>query len=301
VWPTESDVEVARRRFTVLLGGLLVVQSWTSLAVVYVHLDDVLVLSAAVFALWAITRQRWLLTGLLLGVATAAKPWGIILVPLVLTLPRKERLRASLVAAAVTAASWGPFLLADSRTVSAGRVQNGVTGASVLHLFGVASGTAPAWVRPAQLALALVAGCWVVSKGRWGAVLFVCIALRIALDTQAVAYYDTGLVLAAFAWDLLRSRRQLPIWTAITFFLVDVTHGLTISSRTQAVCHFVATLAPVAVLVVGHEIRSTQPRLQEHNTVHEPGTLPQLAMESRSATSIAHGEMSESPRRRAHS
>jgi len=51
VWPTSTEVDELRRRFTVLLGGVLVVQSWTQLAVVYVHLDDVLVICAAVVAL----------------------------------------------------------------------------------------------------------------------------------------------------------------------------------------------------------------------------------------------------------
>jgi hypothetical protein len=266
VQPATSEVDEARRHVTVLIGGLLVVQSWTSLAVVYGHLDDVLVLSTAVLVLWAVTQNRWFLTGLLLGVAIAAKPWGIIFVPLILVLPRGKRLNSALIAGAVAAASWGPFFLADSRTFSAGRVQDGVSPNSVLHLFGVALGSAPTWVRPAQIVLALLAGSWLVSKGRWGAVLLVGIALRIALDTNVFLYYDTGLVLAAFAWDMMRSRRPIPVWTISTFALVNVTHGLTLNPRVQAVSHLAATLAPIALLLIRHDLRTTRPASHVHDS-----------------------------------
>jgi len=287
VWPTQTEAEEARRRFTVLLGGVLVVQSWTSLAVVYPHLDDVLVLSAAVFALWAIPQQRWLLTGLMLGVAVAAKPWGIILLPLVLVLPKRKGLRALLVAGAVTAAAWGSFVLADTGTLRAGRVWNPVSAGSVIHLFGAALGTNPAWVRPAQFGLALLAGCWLVSKGRWGAVILVGIALRIALDTQIVLYYDTGLVLAAFAWDLLRTRRPIPMFTAITFGLVNVTHGLTTNNRLQAAFHLAASVV-VVILLLGRDMRDAQPPPQAYNTSAAPHALPPLAMESPGADEVSN-------------
>ena len=251
VRPVISDVSEARRRFTVLLGGVLVVQAWASLAVYYVHLDDVLVLSAAVFALWAVAGERWILTGLMIGVAIAAKPWGIILAPLLLALPERKRLHTLLVAGAVAAAAWGPFFLADARTFAAGRPQDGVTPDSVLHLFGLALGANPGWVRPVQFAAALAVGCLAVRKQRWGAVLLVGIAARIALDTQVLPYYDSGLVLAAFAWDLLQSRREFPMWTAITFVLVNVTHALVDDRHLYALFHLMACVAPVAALLIG--------------------------------------------------
>jgi len=199
---------------------------------------------------------------LMIGVAIAAKPWGIILAPLLLALPETKRLRALLVAGAVAAAAWGPFFLADTRTFAAGRPVDGVAPDSVLHLFGLALGANPGWVRPVQFAAALAVGCLAVRKQRWGAVLLVGIAARIALDTQAIPYYDSGLVLAAFAWDLLQSRRQFPMWTAVTFVLVNVTHALVDSRHLSALFHLMACAGPVAAVLIGRDARGARSRLQ---------------------------------------
>ena len=246
---------------------MLVVQAWASLAVFYVHLDDVLVLSASVVALWAVADERGTLTGLMIGVAIAAKPWGIILAPLLLALPERKRLRALLVAGAVAAAAWGPFFLADRRTFAAGRAQDGVAPGSVLHLFGLALGTSPGWIRPVQFAAALVVGCLAVRKQRWGAVLLVGIAARIALDTQVIPYYDSGLVLAAFAWDLLQNRREFPTWTAVTFSLVNVTHALVDSRTFSALFHLMACVGPVATVLIGRTPTRNDDRGVPHNYI----------------------------------
>ena len=63
-------------QLTVLLGGLMFVQSWATLAVIYAHLDDVLVLAAGVGALWAAATRRPVLVGVCIGIADRGEAVG---------------------------------------------------------------------------------------------------------------------------------------------------------------------------------------------------------------------------------
>jgi uncharacterized membrane protein len=136
VWPAVSERDATLLQATVLLGGLMVVQSWSTLATIYAHLDDVLTLGAIVFALSAVAARRPLLFGLALGIAIAAKPWGVVALPLVFALPGRARWQALAVASVLACVAWGPFLLADSETWSALRPQVQVARSSVMHFLG---------------------------------------------------------------------------------------------------------------------------------------------------------------------
>jgi hypothetical protein len=250
-WPTATDRENTFRQVTVLFGGLLVVQAWTSLAATYGHLDDALVLSAMVAAVCAVAARRPVWVGLAIGIAIAAKPWGILAVPLVFALPGRAHWKALLIAGGVAAVAWLPFVIADSGTLSAGTPQIRVVSSSVLHLFGVPIEDGPSWVRPVQLGCALLAGGLAVWRRRWAAVPLVAIAVRLALDPQVFLYYTAGLVLAALAWDLFRSRRSLPIWTLFTFVLLNDARAIVPNDTAQAVLRLVITIGMViAVLIV---------------------------------------------------
>jgi hypothetical protein len=258
VWPAVSERDVAFRPATVLLGGVMVVQSWSTLATIYAHLDDVLTLSAIVFALWAVATRRPFLLGLALGVAIAAKPWGVVALPLAFALPGSARWRALATASVVAVVAWGPFLLADGDTWSAMRPQVLVAPSSVLHLLGVPLGDGPDWTRPVQLGCALLAGGVAVWRRRWAAVPLVGIAMRVALDPQVFVYYTAGLVLAALASDLLRSRRAVPVWTLFSFVLLNDAYVVVSSADARAALRLVLTLGLViAVLAIPDRATAT--------------------------------------------
>jgi len=242
---------------TTFLGGLVVVQAWSPLATIYARLDDVLLLGAITVALWAVAHRRPWLVGAMLGVGMALKPWGIVALPLVLALPRRHWWRAAGVAGAITAVAWLPFVLADPATLGAVRPQALTSSASVLGLLGVPFADAPLWVRPLQFGAALLLGSVAVARGRWGAVPLVGIALRVGLDPEVFPYYSTGLLLAALAWDLLRSPNPLPVWTLACFVMLDVAYVAVSNYDQRAVLRLVVTAAVVIGITVGQ--RRLQP------------------------------------------
>lgn len=247
----KPDVDERLLQLTVLLGGLMVVQSWATLAVIYAHLDDVLVIAASVGALWAVATRRPVLLGVFVGLAIAAKPWGVVALPLVLALRGRERFIAFATGIAIGAAAWLPFVLGDSRTLDAIKPPIVVAPESVLHLFGVAATDAPSWTRPVQMACVLLLGAIAVLRGRWAAVLLVGVTARLALDPQVFLYYSAGLVFAALAWDLLRSRRPLPLWTLFTFVLLNDSYVLIDDSTVQAAIRLVLSVVLVLLVLFG--------------------------------------------------
>jgi len=258
VWREDARRSDELVAFTALLGGLVVVQAWAFLATIYAHLDDVLVLSACTIAVWAVANRRPWLTGAALGIGMAAKPWGIVALPLVMALPGRDRWRALGAAGAVTAVAWLPFVVVDPATLAAVRPAVMTQPASVLHLLGVPLFDAPGWVRPVQLGVALMAGAAAVARGRWGAVLLVGVAVRVALDPEVFLYYSAGLLVAALAWDLLRSPRPLPVWALAGFVLLNDATVLVHSPHSRAVLRLVVTAAAVGIAILGP--RSPKPQ-----------------------------------------
>jgi hypothetical protein len=264
-------------QLTVLLGGLMVVQSWATLAAIYAHLDDVLVLAAGIGALWAVATGRSVLLGVCIGVAIAAKPWGVVVLPLALALRGRSRWIALSWGSGIAALAWAPFVLGDTRTLDAIKPPIVVSPDSVLHLFGVAATDAPSWIRPVQLGCVLLVGVFAVTRGRWAAALLVGITARLALDPQVFLYYTAGLVLAAFAWDMLRSRRPLPLWTLFAFVLLNDSYVLIDDSSVQSAIRLVLSIVLMGVVLFGPFER------QEDTTSSEvSGTkLGERALESR--------------------
>ena len=268
VWPRDGRPADQLLQLTALLGGLVVVQAWAFLATIYAHLDDVLVLSACTVALWAVAVRRPWVLGLAIGVAIAAKPWGVVALPLILALPGRDRWRATGLAALISALAWLPFVLADPATLSAVRPAVVTQPASVLHLFGVPLSDAPLWVRPVQLVAALLAGTVAVVRRRWGAVLLVGIAIRVALDPEVFLYYSPGLLLAALAWDVLRAPRPLPVWTLGGFVALNVATVIVPSPEGRAVLRLLITAAAVGAALVSPLAR---PPDDELRATAEPG------------------------------
>jgi hypothetical protein len=218
----------------------------------------VLTLSAIVVALWTVAARRPLLLGVALGIAIAAKPWGVVALPLVFALPGRARWQALATAAVIACVAWGPFLLADGDTWGAMRPQVRVARSSVIHLLGVPLGDGPDWTRPVQLGGALLAGSVAVWRRRWAAVPLVGIAMRVALDPQVFVYYTAGLVLAALAWDLLRSRRAVPWWTLFSFVLLNDAYIVVSSADVRAALRLVLTLGMIVAILAIPDRASTR-------------------------------------------
>ena len=254
--PPACQEDELLRRITVLFGGLLVAAAWAPLAAIYAHLDDVLTIAAGVGAVWAVATRRPIVAGILLGAAFAAKPWGVVALPLAFAFRGRCRVTALGVAAAVSIVAWAPFVLADPATLDAVRPQNRIAPESVLHLLGVPLMDAPTWVRALQLVTALVAGLIAILRGRWEAVLLVGIAVRVALDSQTFLYYGTGLIVAAFAWDLLRARRTYPLATLFAFVFLNDSYVVFADPMIRASTRLILTVALVVTVLV---IRSDLP------------------------------------------
>src|SRR5579875_404628 len=163
------DLGAGRLRLVMLVGGAVFVMAWEELAAAYGHLDDAIALTCAVTAVWcwvAAARGsalvRALLTGVLLGLAGASKPWAFVFLP-VLLLPRRPgdagapahqpgwwrradltyRLIAVGGVAAASLAAWLPFFVADPHTTQAMHWQIANMPDSALRALGVHAAMTP--------------------------------------------------------------------------------------------------------------------------------------------------------------
>jgi hypothetical protein len=214
--PTPRDVAAP----AALIGGLTVIVDWSWSTVRWHHLDDAMALSFTAVACWLIARGRpWWLIGLLLGTAIAAKPWALILAPVVLGLNRSTRSKAALVMIATAGAWWAPFVIGAPGTISAlGAQRIDAHAGSVLALIGI-HGQVQHWLRPVQFIGGLTAGLLVARIGgrAWLAAPLAALAIRVMTDPFLWGYYGMGPILFALMWDLGRPHaRRVPIYTLVT-------------------------------------------------------------------------------------
>ncbi len=200
------------RRGRLLVAGLVFLPVWTELTTHFGHLDDVMALSLAVTAVHAVSRRHPVWAGVALAAAVDSKPWAAAFVPLLLALPRKDRLAAFGAFGAGVSVAWLPFLVADPHSLTAARFTIPNDYSSALRAIGVNSAGTPSWDRLAQLALGVAVGCVAVRRGRWPAVILLAVTARILLDPGVYAYYTSGAVLGTVIFDLLVTRWRLP-WT----------------------------------------------------------------------------------------
>jgi len=241
---------------TVLGGGLLFLKAWMEAAGPVAHIDDVLAMAFSVVAVWAVATRRPWVAGLAVGLAVAAKPWGVIALPLCLGFPWRGSLRACGAAVATSLAAWLPFVVADRGTMGAGSYDQINDPASALRALGVHASGTPDWLRPTQVLLALALGVLAVGLGRWPAAIAVALAARIALDPAVFTYYAPTLVLGGLVVDLLVSRRPLPVWTCVTYLGV-----VTAPTLLGAGASGYARLAACVALVLGALLLPREPRL----------------------------------------
>jgi hypothetical protein len=227
-------------RWAFLAGGAVFLVAWQELAVAYGHLDDALALLLAAVAVLTAWTGRPVLTGLAVGLAADAKPWALIFVPVLLLAGGSARWRAAdqagrpiaaslkswfiagLCLAAVVAAAWLPFFIADPHTIRALHYTIANMPNSGLRAMGVNAARTPPWDRWVQLVVAWVLGLIVLARRRWPALLLVAAGARIALDPGSHGYYTPGILAGALLWDLLGSRRPQPVWTFLSFAALNL-------------------------------------------------------------------------------
>jgi FtsH-binding integral membrane protein len=227
------------------------------------HLDDLLALSLAAGAAYLISRDGpWWLIGIMLGTGIAAKPWAVILAPVLLGLPRRHRPWAALATILAAAAWWGPFVVAAPDTItSLGHYAIEPDPGSVLHLIGI-RGNVEGWLRPVQFMLGLGVAALVATRRWWVAAPLAALATRVLTDPYAYGYYGLGPVLFALMYDCAgRGWRRLPTFTVFTvcieFLLPYVVHQPTVIGVSKLV--WAATI----LIVVLHERPAEPARVGE--------------------------------------
>jgi hypothetical protein len=263
------------RMFTVTLlaGGAVFMVAWSELAAGFAHLDDGLALLLAVLAVLAAVGQRahpvrggvW--AGICVGLAADAKPWALVFLPVVLIpgIPgirdrrdRRDRRAvgvAALAALVTLAVAWLPFFIADPSSVTAGKYLIRNEPMSALRALGVHENYTPSWDRLAQVLLGCALGALAVWRRRWPAVLLLGGAARILLDPAAHSYYTPDVMAGALLWDVLGSRRPVPLWSIVSFAALNLT-PLVISDHTA---QGTIRLALVAALTVATLLFSAEP------------------------------------------
>jgi len=212
------------RTLGVLTVGLVLAPAWTTLTVRWAHLDDALALCLIALVVWAVRADpsgpgRPVLAAGAAGLAAAAKPWAVLVLPLLLLLPPRVRWRALGYAVLVTALAWLPFVIADPGTLGAFHPRVGTSDSSILWWLGYHGATLPVWDRTAQLVAAPLVSLLAVARGRWAGALLAGVAVRLALDPQNIAYYAAGAVLGALVLDLHGRRWRLP-WAGLVTLLL---------------------------------------------------------------------------------
>jgi hypothetical protein len=241
----------ARASWFTAAAGTAMVVSWMWLGLFTTHIDDALALTALVIALNMVSRQRALPAGVAIGLAVAAKPWAIILLPVLVAVPRR-RLTAASVAVFVGVGCWMPFVLADHATISAlsaFTIENSPV--SALRAMEVETPRTPPWDRAAQTCAGLlVVALAAIRRDRWPAALLAGIGMRLALDPGTHHYYTTGFVLAGLAWDLLVSPYEWPIASWAALLLLEVPR-LVLPSGLAGAGRLLVTVVAVALALVG--------------------------------------------------
>jgi hypothetical protein len=259
----------AALRGSFLAGGAIFMIGWVELAVGYGHLDDDLALLLAVLALLAAVTGHPALTGIAVGLSVDAKPWALIFLPVLLLAagparwlspaqaarPVRRNARgwatAALCTAAVIAAGWLPFFLADHATAAAMHYTIVNLPASALRATGVSAGRTPDWDRSAQVIAGCALGAVAIGIRRWPAVILLGVGARIALDPGAHGYYTAGVLAGALIWDLLGARRPFPLWTVLSFCALNVVFALTRSGPVLGAFRLYLVIAFTAAILLG--------------------------------------------------
>jgi hypothetical protein len=251
-------------------------------AVQYGHPEEVLAAALSVGAVALALRDRELAAAVALGLAIASKQWAILAVaPTLLALPSGKRLRLLCISGVIAAGATLPLLAADPAgfgNVSRGAVNGGVlvtrstwwffaAAPDRVHLqlpAGFPTGFTlyrlPSWLgqltHPLIVGLAVPLSILVYWRNRTREAALPLIAilflLRCALDPMDNAYYHVPLLLALLAFEVLCTRRQLPVVTLLTAAMLWLTFDVVEPSadpRTTSLLYLGWTAVLLAYLV----------------------------------------------------
>jgi hypothetical protein len=247
------------------------------------HPEEILAAALATGAVLAAARDRASLTGLLLGLAVATKPWALLAaVPALLALKGGQR-RALGLALGLAALLVAPLALADphvlldgSRKLASSVRVYPLSGwwpfASPVHVPRVAHAPAvDAWAMPWGLTRSagqLVAGALALAAGlvhlrRWRALpldttlalLAALLLARCVLDPMNLAYYAAPFLVALVAWETSR-RRGLPVLAASVAIVAWATLLHPRGNAALACALYLAWALPLASYLVTRGARS---------------------------------------------
>jgi len=145
--------------------------------------------------------------------------------------------------------AWLPFALADHGTVAAMHYTIRNLPGSALRALGVSDPRTPSWDRAAQLVIGWLLATAAVWRGRWPAVIVLGVGARIALDPADHGYYTAGLLLGALLWDVLGTRRPVPLWTVTSFIALTAVHAVTKDSELLGQIRLGLVIAFTAVIL----------------------------------------------------
>ncbi len=201
-----------------LLLGVPVLLQWGWLAGYTPHPEDALAILCFLLAMRAITDGRETRGALLIGLAMAFKPWAVVALPMVWGCSRKSR--AAVLAIAVPAVCWLPFLIGDPGTLSAVGSGFVIRGNSPLSTFGLFTAGIPTWWRTVQLLGALAVAA-LAARRDWRYAFAAGCAMRLLLDPASFGYYLAGLLMATMLTDRFTGKRPwrtVVIWACAGYF-----------------------------------------------------------------------------------
>jgi len=244
-----------------LLAFLAFLPAASSAIVQLYHPQDVVSLGLALAGLALALRRRWLLAGVLFGVAMLTKQFAVLLLlPALVAAPdRRSRLWLSGAAIAVFAAGILPFLAVDLRAtlenLSGFSAGGAAAGQTVLTLAGVHGTVASAVARDAPLVFALVVCVWAHRRPGMHAdrpvtlvaLALVCTGSRLVFESVVFPYYLLAASVLVLLLDLVarRSPHWSLTWCAAAAFFVALHPG------NRAVAALGTLILAVAVVALG--------------------------------------------------
>ncbi len=246
-------------------AGLLVFLAFlpaaSSAIVQLYHPQDVVSLGLSLAGLALALQRRWLLAGIVFGVAVLTKQFAVLLLlPALVAAPdRRSRLWLGGAAVAVFAAGILPFLVADPRAtlenLSGFSAGGAAAGQTVLTLAGVRGTVASAVARDAPLVFAVVVCVWArrrpgIHVGRPDtlvALALVCTGSRLVFESVVFPYYLLAASVLVLLLDLVarRSPHWSLTWCAAAAFFVALHPG------NRAVAALGTLVLAVAVVTLG--------------------------------------------------
>ncbi len=167
----------------------------------YFHPEDLLALGLSLGALAAARRQRWLLAGLLVGLALESQQFALLVaLPLLVLAPSRSRLRYLAGAVAASGAVLLPLVAVTSgRVLHSALVGTATTGSDATWLALTGLPGAPLHLVSRSLSIGTVLALALWCRGRFGkgaldpvplvALIAACFDLRLLFDVAAYGYY----------------------------------------------------------------------------------------------------------------